>query len=358
MNRARRHLQQLIAEDGPISIARYMAEALGNPEYGYYMSRDPLGAAGDFVTAPEISQTFGELIGLWCVSRWHALGRPDPLLLIEAGPGRGTLMADALRAARLDAAFMGAVKLCLIETSPALRAMQAKQLEARWFDRLADIENGPFIFIANEFLDALPVHQLVRRGDGWRQVMIGLDGTPPALSYCETKADPDGLPDLLPAALADAEEGAVAEICPAARSLVGEIAARLVAHSGSALLIDYGHTESATGDTLQAVSKHRFVSVLQDPGNADITAHVDFAALARVATGAGAAVYGPVTQGDFLCRLGIRRRQLALLARATAERKTEISGAIERLLSPAAMGTLFKAMALQSPGLEAAEGFS
>jgi NADH dehydrogenase [ubiquinone] 1 alpha subcomplex assembly factor 7 len=353
-------LRRRIAIDGPLTVAQYMAEALGHPRHGYYIKRDPLGAAGDFTTAPEISQVFGELIGLWCADLWQRLGAPDPVLLVELGPGRGTLMQDALRAiGRAAPGFRTALRLHLVETSPALRAAQAARLAAAdptWHDRLADLPDGPALVIANEFFDALPIRQWQRGTGGWHERLIGWDDEAGRLRWeLSARADP-GLA-LIPPAVCDAAPGSIAEACPAGLSHAAMLGGRLARQGGAALIVDYGPAQSAPGDSFQAMRRHAFVDVLETPGDADLTAHVDFEALAIAATQTGAAAHGPVPQGAFLEALGLHPRAAQLKAAAPA-RAGEIDAAIERLASPAQMGTLFKALALTAPGLGAPAGFA
>jgi len=348
------HLRALITADGPITVARFMEEALGHPEHGYYPTRDPLGAAGDFTTAPEIAQVFGELIGAWCAVLWEQAGRPDPVMLVELGPGRGTLMADALRAvAKVAPAFDKAAELHLVETSPALRAAQAKALGARprWHDALETVPEAPTILIANEFFDALPVHQLVRREGAWHERTIALDPASGAFRF-----EISGTASTIDPPAVDAADGDILEVSPARDAAAAAIARRIAAHGGGALVIDYGHPTSAAGDTLQAVRRHDRAPVLETPGEIDLTAHVDFAALARAADGATA--YGPVDQGDFLRALGIAARTKALAAAAADERRRElIESATARLTEPHQMGSLFKALALIHPSQPPPPGF-
>ncbi len=333
-----------IAASGPMRLDRYMALCLGHPEHGYYMRGDPLGAAGDFTTAPEISQMFGELLGLWAAQVWADLGRP-PLRLVELGPGRGTLMADALRAGRA-AGF--APEVWFVETSPALVAAQARAVPAaRHVARLQEVPAGPMILLANEFFDALPIRQLLRAGGAWRERLVGLRED--RLVWGLGPPRPDG-----PAA----PEGAVREVCPAGRAVAAEVGARLVAHGGAALIVDYGAEPPATGggDTLQALRAHAPADPLAAPGDADLTAHVDFAALAAALRGAGARVAPLATQGALLGALGIAARAAAL-ARARPERAAEVAAAARRLTAPDAMGTLFKALAAAGPGQPPLPGF-
>ncbi len=361
-------LEQLIraqiAAAGPIDVAAFMDQALAHPEHGYYRTRDPLGRAGDFVTAPEVSQMFGELIGLWCAEVWNRLGAPSPVRLVELGPGRGSLMADALRAiARAAPAFRAALHVHLVETSPILReAQRARLADAQphwsnpiWHDTLDGVPPGPALIVANEFLDALPIHQLVRTEVGWcaRQVALGADGK---LDFTVAPA-PSPLAAALTPTVAAAPVGSIAEVAPAARSCVAALAARLARDGGAALLIDYGPTTSAAGDSLQAVRGHRRHGVLEDPGEADLTAHVDFEAL-RAAAQPPARVHGPITQAQLLTRLGIAARADALARGKPAETAAAIRAALQRLIEPTQMGQLFKVLALSGstmalPGFEA-----
>ncbi|MCX5495185.1 class I SAM-dependent methyltransferase [Kaistia dalseonensis] len=331
---------------GPITIADYMAACLGDPEHGYYMAREPFGTAGDFITAPEVSQMFGELIGLWAVETWNRMGRPDPFVLAELGPGRGTLMADALRAARAQPAFEAAARIVMVETSPRLRARQQATLAAHdiaWADRIEDLPDGPVIIIANEFFDALPVRQFLRVGTGWAERMVGVEdgrlifGLRPDAHF--EGADPN-LPD-----------GALVEIASVSAAIMAAIAERLVRFGGALLAIDYGHAGIGTGDTLQAVRAHQFDDPLAHPGEADLTVHVDFGLLARIAAAHGATPAPIWTQGDFLLALGLLERAGRLGAGKDAETQDAIRSAVARLAGPEAMGTLFKVLAVAAPGL-------
>ncbi len=353
-----------IARLGPLTLADYMAEALTDPEHGYYSGKDPFGARGDFVTAPEVSQMFGELIGLWCVTVWQAMGAPRDLRLVELGPGRGTLMADALRAARLAPGFLEALDIHLVEISPALRRQQALRLRGwpvTWHDGPADLPEGPAIVLANEFFDALPLRQFERATEGWCERLVtraprGLAGEGGKLALGLTPPS-RAAGHLIPDHLAGLGPGAVAEICPAAQILCSDLAARLSTAGGALLIIDYGAAEATGKATLQAVRAHRACGILDAPGTADLSAHVDFAALAQVAREAGAAVHGPVAQHRFLTALGIEARAAALQAGATPAQAEDIRNALHRLTDPAEMGTLFKALAVTAPGLDPPAGF-
>ncbi|MGE5200473.1 MAG: class I SAM-dependent methyltransferase [Acidobacteriota bacterium] len=353
-------LARRIRATGPITVAEYMAEALQHPRFGYYATRDPLGRDGDFITAPEVSQVFGELLGLWCADAWVRLGRPDPVLLVELGPGRGTLMADALRAVETVPEFRRALRLHLVETSPALRAMQAKALDAAaptWHDALDTVPPGPLLVIANEFLDALPIRQFERRGGEWHERRIGLAPDGESLAFVVETAD-DRSTSLPSPRFSGEADGSIAEICPAASALAAELGARIARDGVAALLIDYGHARTACGDTLQAVRGHRYQPVLHEPGNADITAHVDFEAVASAARNAGAFIHGPVTQGAFLRALGIELRERRLLKSASPAQAEQIKSGVRRLIDAAEMGTLFRVLALTQTALAALAGFA
>ena len=337
---------RLIALFGPISVMQYMGEANAR----YYAARDPLGAAGDFVTAPEISQMFGELIGLWLADIWNRAGRPDPVHYVELGPGRGTLARDALRAAGKAGL---APQVHFVEGSPALRALQAQAVpRAQWHDDLSSLPEGaPLLIVANEFLDALPVRQMVRAEAGWRERMVGCEDG----NFRPVIGDRP-MDVAVPEALRDAEPGTIIESCPGASTAVGEVAQRLAAQGGAALFIDYGHAEFRTGSTLQAVRSHRKVDPFVDPGEADLTALVDFATMAEVAQNHGARWLGTTEQGAWLRALGIEARAEAL-GRAAPRQMEAIAVACERLTSPDQMGTLFKVMGLSAPSWPDGAGF-
>jgi NADH dehydrogenase [ubiquinone] 1 alpha subcomplex assembly factor 7 len=351
-------LRRRIAESGPLSVAEYMTEALGHRQYGYYASRDPLGASGDFTTAPEISQVFGELIGAWCVEVWRRMNAPNPVQVVELGPGRGTLLADAGRIwRRIAAEFAHAVRLHLVETSPALGERQRTALSLQspmWHARLADVPEGPMILLANEFFDALPIHQYVRREDAWRERLVGR--APVGDGFGFTDGPVIELPDAQSETLA--AKGAILELCPEAETLAADIGARVASHGGAALIIDYGPSRSAVGETLQAVRGHRYVDPLAEPGEADLSHHVDFQRLRRAAEHAGARTFGPIPQGLLLSRLGIVARAEALARAASPEQAEAMRGAVRRLIHPGRMGVLFKAFAITDPALATPPGFA
>jgi NADH dehydrogenase [ubiquinone] 1 alpha subcomplex assembly factor 7 len=353
-------IRRLIAVSGPMPLAEYMRLCLTHPQHGYYINRDPLGAGGDFTTAPEISQMFGELIGVWMAAVWRQMGEPENLRVVELGPGRGTLMHDALRAAKVLGGFDEAVVLHLVEISPALREVQERRLAETgvpmmWHDKLEDVPGGASIIIANEFIDALPLHQAVKQADGWheRVVTVAADGNlaieaaREPLAFFETS---------MPRPLRQAPAGSIYEW--RADALALELGRR-TRSEGAALIIDYGHAHCGLGDTLQAVVRHAFTDPLHAPGMADLTAHVDFEALAQCAETMGACVHGPIRQRDLFVRLGIEKRAAALKAHASPEQAADIESAFSRLIGGGAkgMGELFKAIAFAAPNLSALPGF-
>ncbi|MEJ1991217.1 MAG: SAM-dependent methyltransferase [Maritimibacter sp.] len=337
-------LSARITASGPISLAEYMAECLMHPEHGYYSTRDPFGTAGDFTTAPEISQMFGELIGLALAQNWRDQGAPAPFTLAELGPGRGTLMADTLRATKAVPGFHAGLRLHLVEASPTLRDKQRTTLtgfDITHCDSPAGLPDAPLFLVANEFFDALPIRQFLRTEDGWRERQVGLEDGVLAFGLGGSDA---------PAALADrddVEPGELVELCPAAPGIMAEIDARIASHGGAALIIDYGNWRSL-GDTLQALRAHKPDDPLAHPGEADLTAHVDFEALAMAAPRLAASQMTP--QGVFLERLGITARAQALAARMTGTALDSHIAAHRRLTHPEEMGTLFKVLALVQKG--------
>lgn len=354
-------IRRLIAIDGPMSVAAFMALCLGHPVHGYYTTRDPFGRGGDYVTAPEVSQMFGELIGVWAAALWQAMGAPARLVLAELGPGRGTLMGDALRAARIVPGFRAALRIHLVETSPVLQRLQQERLAGceppiAWYRDVAELPDGPLIAIANEFFDALPVHQAVKAAGGWHERMIGI-GRDGALAFALHPDPIPGFDAIVPAGLAGAPIGSLYEW--RSSEIVTALARRVAERGGAALAIDYGHRDSAVGETLQAVGRHAFADPLATPGEVDLTAHVDFTAFARAATRAGARVHGPIPQGEFLRRLGIAARAAALRTAATPAQAADVDAALARLTGTGrgAMGELFKAIAVADPALGGVPGF-
>ena len=345
MNRLERQLVEEIRAAGPIGVDRFMGLALAH----YYGSRDPLGAAGDFTTSPEISQVFGEILGLWGADQWQRLGCPSPLKLIELGPGRGTLMADLLRALKVLPALRQAVEVHFVETSPTLRQAQAQTLQRfhpdltpHWHDTLDQVPPGPMLLVANEFFDALPIRQWLRQGSGWRERLVGLDdaGT---LSFVTGAI---GQPPVEPLVAAD---GDLFETCEPALAIAGEIGRRLTASPGAAVIVDYGHGQSAVGDTLQALKGHAYAPVLADPGEADLTAHVDFDVLGQALAAAGANVAALEQQGRFLIDHGAEVRLGVLLRGKDETAALALKAGVRRLIDPMEMGRLFKVLAATSP---------
>ena len=359
----------LIQAQGPISVAQFMTLALHDPQNGYYATRDPIGAKGDFITAPEISQMFGEMLALWMAQAWTDQGCPSNPVLVELGPGRGTLMADMLRALRVVPDFLSALEVTLIETSPKLQAIQKQTLRdatvpvswAHQFDGAIATKNkgGPSFIIANEFFDALPVRQYVKTTRGWceRMVAVNQDQLTFMLAPAPTPAT------FIPENRAGAPEGSFYETAPAALALAEGIAEQVATHGGAALFFDYGYNDilaaqnGGFSETLQAVGKHAFADVLAEPGKDDLSAHVDFAALVQAGKRGGASVHGPVSQGTLLAALGIATRAQSLIS-ANPATASLIYDALERLTAPQKMGTLFKALAFLPPAATLAPGFN
>jgi NADH dehydrogenase [ubiquinone] 1 alpha subcomplex assembly factor 7 len=357
MNALAARIAGLIQAQEPLSVAQFMTMALHDPQYGYYATRDPLGAGGDFITAPEISQMFGELLGLWVVQCWHDQGRPSPARLVELGPGRGTLMADALRAARLMPEFLAAIDIVLVESNPVLQALQRETLKDYpivWSDRFEEPDR-PLFLLANEFFDALPIRQFIKTERGWCERMITLDSDG-ALAFALAPEPISPAP--LPPSRDGAPPGGVYETSPAATALTEQIAQSIARHGGAALIVDYGYgADAGFGDTLQAVGHHAFKDILDRPGDVDLSAHVDFAALTQAVTQNGAAAFGPADQGDFLTALGIVQRA-ERLARGQLGRRPDLDSQLKRLVMPDQMGTLFKALAILPQSAPKPPGFA
>ncbi len=347
-----RELVQLIEAEGPLTIDRFMSICLGHPRFGYYMNRDPFGRGGDFVTAPEVSQMFGELVGVWCAEMWSTLGRPESFAVIELGPGRGTLMADIVRAAGVLPDFLPAAEFHLVETSPLLRGRQRETLSnldgrVHWHDHILDVPPGPALIVANEFFDALPVRQLEWRTGSWCERAIGLDDNGElslGLKY-EVRDTPSFLDGL------QAADGDVVELSPDRANYMAVLVERALAAPLYGLVIDYGHQKSALGDTLQAVREHEYCQIVDTPGESDLTAHVDFQALGAAATMAGACASEVITQRQFLQQLGIETRAARLKEGAEKTLCDDIDQALARLIDCDQMGNLFKVMAVSSPAI-------
>jgi NADH dehydrogenase [ubiquinone] 1 alpha subcomplex assembly factor 7 len=339
--------RRLIAVTGPISLTQFMGESNAR----YYAGKDPLGAEGDFITAPEVSQMFGELIGLWLADLWIRAGRAEPVHYVELGPGRGTLAGDALRAMKR---YGLEPQVHLVEGSPELKALQLEAVpQAQFHADLASVPmDGPLLLVANEFLDALPVRQLVRTEAGWREMMVAIDEHDRFVPVAGDRP----MDAAVPTARREAEPGTVIETCPAAAAVVFEAAGRLAQQGGGALLIDYGHAEPRAGSTLQAIARHHKVDPFALPGEADLTAHVDFATLADVARSRGARWLGTVPQGTWLRALGIEARAEALAAYAP-QHKDALMRARDRLIGDGQMGLLFKVMGLAAPEWPDGVGF-
>ncbi|CCV08813.1 conserved hypothetical protein [Mesorhizobium metallidurans STM 2683] len=353
MTRLKTRIAELIDATGPIPVSEYMALCLFDPEDGYYTTREPFGAAGDFVTAPEISQMFGELVAIWLYEAWRATGRPLPVIIAEIGPGRGTLMKDMLRTlSRLDTALTAGASFAMIETSPRLTGIQRQTLAGtsatiRWHEAIDTLPRTPLLIVGNELFDAVPIRQFVHAGTGWRERMIGLDDTG-GLRFFAGAGSVD--PTLLPDDAEEAPQGAIAEIAPARTALMATISERLARLGGAGLFLDYGHLQPGIGDTLQALRKHDHEDVLANPGEADLTAHVDFAALAAIVRAHGLDAH-LATQGEFLVRMGLLERAGRLGANASEAAREKIAGEVERLAGPQAMGELFKVLAVLPTGI-------
>jgi SAM-dependent MidA family methyltransferase len=354
-------IRRLIKSSGPMPVWRYMELCLMHPEHGYYVSRDPLGREGDFITSPEVSQMFGELLGLWAASVWKAMGSPPLLRLIELGPGHGTMMADALRALRVLPPLYQSLSIHLVEINPVLRDKQKATLsgsrDISWHEVIDDVPDGPAVILANEYFDVLPIHQMVRRENGWHERTIELDGDGRLVFGTAPEPTPR-FEVLLPPLIRAAPLGAIFEWRPDTEIM--KIANRARGQGGAALIIDYGHLRSDAGDTFQAIARHSFADPLKNPGQTDLTAHVDFQPLVRAAEDLGARVHGPVTQGEFLTRLGIETRAMTLMAKAAPEIAEDIASAMKRLVGGgrAGMGEMFKVLAVSEPDLASLAGFA
>jgi NADH dehydrogenase [ubiquinone] 1 alpha subcomplex assembly factor 7 len=355
------HLGCLIAEDGPQPISVVMELALAHPREGYYAARARLGADGDFLTAPEASQMFGEILGAFALQTWLDLGSPGEWQIIELGPGSGALAADLARTLKIRPQALEKTHFHFIETSPLLKAQQQSRLgvsglRVAWHGSLADVPDRPFMLFANEFFDTLPVRQFLRRGGSWLERRVAL--VPNCPDKFEFALAPSGFPieTEVPSARA-AAQNQIVEISAAARGAGRKIGERLARVPGRALIMDYGYADAGHGDTLQAVARHVKLDPLETLGEADLSAHVDFAAITREAAGAGARTFGPVSQGAFLERLGIAARHDALAARAAPDTRESLARQLHRLTGRDMMGELFRVLSLSSPDLGAPPGF-
>jgi len=337
-----------IRENGPLTVAEYMGACLYDPEEGYYATRPAIGGANaDFLTAPEASQMFGELIGLWCAHEWDVLGKPA-FNWIELGPGRGVLMQDALRATKRIEGMHAAATVVLVETSPSLREEQAERVpDAEWETRIEEVAPGPCIIVANEFFDCLPIRQFIRGEDGWHEKLVGLN---------EAEKLTFGLSSAIPAPDSEDEIGTVREIAPGLESIIYDIERRLHDAPGRVLIIDYGYASPEGADTLQALKNHKKIDPIETPGEADLTAHVDFARIGQLAEQAGLAVHGPITQAQFLRGLGVEMRHDSL-AQANPAHAERLKRELNRLTGADQMGALFKVICLSSPNLPPPAGF-
>jgi NADH dehydrogenase [ubiquinone] 1 alpha subcomplex assembly factor 7 len=342
-------LAKRIQAFGPISVADYMRECLMNPTHGYYQKQIVFGEKGDFITAPEVSQMFGEILGLKLAEKWLNDQRPKHVNLIELGPGRGTLMSDILRATAGVKGFHEALTVHFVETSQQLRQLQQEKVpNAIWHDQIQDIPEGYSLIIANEFFDALPIHQFEKRDGIWFERMIATEGN--KLGY--TLSNPSSQFSLIPANIRNNPSDTIFEICPAALSIAGIIASRIKAHNGLAIIIDYGYIKSIGGDTFQALKDHQYISVFQDPGGADLTAHVAFDQIATAAQEKDVEVGGPYEQGAFLMQAGIGLRAQQLAENAPPEKQQQILSDLKRLTAPDEMGSLFKVLTLENKRYE------
>ncbi|WP_316177555.1 class I SAM-dependent methyltransferase [Bradyrhizobium sp. SZCCHNRI1009] len=354
-------IKRLIKASGPMPVWRYMELCLMHPEHGYYVSRDPLGREGDFTTSPEVSQMFGELLGLWAASIWKATGSPQQFRLIELGPGRGTMMSDALRALRVLPPLYQTISVHLVEVNPVLREKQKATLTGlrniNWHESFDEVPEGPSVIFANEYFDVLPIHQMIRRETGWHERVVELDEEDNFVYGAAADPTP-GFELLLPPLVRAAPAGAIFEWRPNMEMMA--IARRIRDQRGAAVIIDYGHVRSDVGDTFQAIARHSFADPLKTPGLADITAHVDFDALAQAAEAVGARVHGPVTQGEFLQRLGIETRALTLMQKASPEVSEDIASGLKRLTGGGrgGMGSLFKVLGISDPAIPVLAGIS
>ncbi len=351
-------IHDIISSEGPITLERYMEIVLHHPDYGYYRHDDPLGAHGDFVTAPEVTQMFGEMVGVWCVEVWKQMGEPNPFALLELGPGRGTLLMDILRATSKITGFQKAFRLHLFESNATLRKIQKEKLGDYAPVFVENIERLPWmptIVLANEFFDTIPMRQFFKTEKGWRERLV--DCQAGRLLFIE------GEPQLTPLGVAanvagDTRIGWTYEVSPSSLAIVQQVSGHVVRHGGAGLIVDYGYSAPMGADTLEAWHKHKFIDPLEFSGEADVTADVDFSALKTIALHTGARVVGPIGQGEFLKNLGIEVRAAQLVRSASEDTAAVVKADLNRLIDPAHMGVSFKAMSILAPSLKDAPGFT
>ncbi len=342
MNTLEKIIREVISKQGAISIAAYMELALQHPEHGYYRTQEPIGRTGDFITAPEVSQLFGEMIGVWCAEAWRCLGRPAPFALVELGPGHGTMMQDVLRSTANVGGFPEAKKLFLVETNELLRKRQQELLrDVTYIDDVTQVVPWPLVIVANEFFDALPVRLFEKTFRGWAERMVTVEEAAFGLAL-RPLTDAETL--LVPQSIREAPPGTVFEFSPAAQVMMRDIARTLVARKGKMLLIDYGYVAPSGSPTVQALSNHVSTNILERPGEIDLTAHIDFSALAGIARANGAKTSAIVGQGEFLTNCGIEIRADALKKRATFQQAADVDSGLKRLVHDDQMGSLFKVL--------------
>ncbi len=345
-------IKNQIEKNGPISISNFMKHALQTAESGYYTGNKPVfGRNGDFITAPEISQLFGEIIGIWCVNTWKLNGSPKKFNLVELGPGKGTLMKDLLRATKNTPGFHEAMSICLVELNSAFRSTQKNNIEhsrLEWHLKYENVPEGFSIVVANEFFDALPINQYTKRKDDWFINMVDLNEDKQCLYVNQFDASPT-IKDFLHAKYPNLKDNAIVETQDETNIILGQISKNIHEHGGAALIIDYGYTESMHRNyisTLQAVKDHKYSPIFQEIGNADISSHINFTTLYDIANLYKAHTYGPITQGEFLRNMYVDLRKNILLLKANKKQRNDILTGYDRLISPKQMGKLFKAIAI------------
>ena len=358
-------IHKKIRETGPITIAEFMTICLLDPTNGYYPTRDPFGKDGDFITSPEISQMFGELIGLWCMQTWHDMGQPKKINLIEYGPGRGIMMQDIVRVAKLDSNFLESINITFIEASPVLEAIQAETLSkapcpVNWASNLEEIPQMPTIILGNEFLDCLPIRQFIQTDEnkglkGWRERLVTVKNNNLAFGISPFEL-PQWQKKVLPTSHNKAIQNDLLEFCPAFSQIIDELKKRSLNNDTRALFVDYGPATTDFGDTLQSLKEHRKVNVFSDLGNADLTARVNFEHLVNLSINNNLSVTSVITQGEFLCNMGIKVRAKNLM-KAKPESMINIQRQLNKLISRDEMGALFKVICFQSEGLGLPLGF-